>query len=69
MTLELDRITENLNGDIITLELFKEDDTVGLYIATSNSSGCEYTVQSVQDVLDRVQQYLYGYDNVYDNEI
>ena len=63
MTLELDRITENLKGNIITIELFKEDDTVELYIGADNSSGCEYTVQSVQDVLDRVQQYLYGYDN------
>ena len=63
MTLELDRITKNLKGNAITIELFKEDDTVELYIRADNSSGCEYTVQSVQDVLDRVQQYLYGYDN------
>lgn len=62
MTLELDRITENLKGNLITIELFKEDDTVGLFIGDDNSSGCEYTVQSVQDVLDRVQQYLYSYD-------
>ena len=60
MTLELDRITKNLKGNAITIELFKEDDTVELYIEADNSSGCEYTVQSVQDVLDRVQQYLYA---------
>ena len=63
MTLELDRIIKNLNGNAITIELFKEDDTVGLYIGADNSSGCEYTVQSIQDVLCQVQQYLYSYDN------
>ena len=62
MTLELDRITKNLKGNAITIELFKEDDTVGLFIGDDNASGCEYTVQSVQDVLDRVKQYLYSYD-------
>ena len=63
MTLELDRITKNLKGNAITIELFKEDDTVELYIGADNSSGCKYTVQSIQDVLDKVQQYLYSYDN------
>ena len=58
MTLELDRITKNLKGNAITIELFKEDDTVELYIGADNSSGCEYTAQSVQDGVDGVQQYL-----------
>ena len=62
MTAELDRIAKNLSENIISLELYQENDIVKLFIEDSNSSGCEYTVQSVQDVIDRVQQYLYSYD-------
>lgn len=62
MTLKLDRITKNLSGNIISIELYQEDDMLKLFISDNNSSGCKYTIQSVQDVTDRVCQYLYSYD-------
>lgn len=59
MTVELDNIIKNLNDKEITIELFNETgDNPELYISSTNDTGIEYDVQSVQDVLDYIKCYL-----------
>lgn len=57
MTVELDNVIKNLNGNALIIEL--EDNNV--YIGTDNTSGCEYKVQSVQEVGEFVTHYLMTY--------
>ena len=42
MTVELDNVIKNLNGEIIHLEIYNDDGDTGVYISTDSSSGCDY---------------------------
>ena len=61
MTVELDNVIKNLNGKVLTLELFDEDGEQHLYLGTDSSSGAEYKVQSLQDVSEMLIYYLKNY--------
>ena len=61
MTVELDNVIENLNGEIIHLEIYNDDGDTGVYISTDSSSGCDYKVHSVQEVAEWVKHYLMNY--------
>ena len=61
MTVELDNVIKNLNGEVIHLEIFEEDGVPNVYLSTDSDSGCGYTVQSIQDVADMVKHYLNNY--------
>lgn len=63
MTVELDNIIKNLNGQEITIELLDETgDCPELYISSTNELVTGHPVQSVQDVLDYVKYYLLKFD-------
>lgn len=63
MTVELDNVIKNLKGQVINLEVYQDGDNSAIYLSTDGNvtSGCEYKVQSLQDVADFVKSYLTNY--------
>ena len=61
MTIELDKVIENLPEGIFTVELYEDGETYWANISTEDSTGAEYKIQSVQDLADSVKYYLLNY--------
>ena len=61
MTVELDQVVKNLKGLPITLSLDFDGDNVNMFIYTDRAGDEEYTVQSIQEVGEKLTQYLNRY--------
>lgn len=47
-----------------TVELFEDEnqpDMIGVYISNNDSSGCEYSVKTVDEIGPLVSEYITGY--------
>lgn len=61
MTVELDNVIKNLNGNALIIELEDDNGDQNVYIGTDNTSGCGYKIQSVQEIGEFVNHYLMTY--------
>lgn len=61
MTVELDRIINNLNGQEIHIELFNEGGKPQIYIGTDSLNGWVYSINSIDEVCEVIKFYLNNY--------
>lgn len=50
-----------LKNSEFTVEIYKEDNITYLYISSEDGSGCEYKVNSLDDVMTEMKGYIEGY--------
>ena len=54
-------ITMKLENSEFTVEIYKEDNITYLHIGSENGSGCEYEVNSLDDVMLEIKGYMESY--------
>lgn len=54
----LNKVSQALDGDMIHVELYKEDDAYRVCISTDSSSGATYPVESIKDIGDRIRDFI-----------
>lgn len=50
-----------LKNSEFTVEIYKEDDITYLHIGSENGSGCEYEINSLDDVMLEIKGYMESY--------
>lgn len=58
MTVELDKLIKTLKGRQIRIELYKEGENSMMFIDAETSTGCEYKVQSLEDVVEIFKGFI-----------